>query len=163
MIWPNFLAKIKLLAESSSKAGFFTPRVKLVFVKFRQLFIKTPILYHFDLKCHIWFETDVSNYDIDKVLSQLTLDHSAWWHVIVFIFKKIIMTKTWYETYKGKLLIIIGAFKTRHYYLKDCKYKIFILTDLNKLCHFMDTKNLSFGQISWAQKLFWYYFRINYR
>lgn len=49
--------------------------------------------------------------------------------------------------YNPKLLTIIKAYKTWHYYLKDCKFKIFILINYNKSCYFMDIKSLNFCQV----------------
>ena len=83
-------------------------------------------------------------------------------HPVAFFSKKIIPVETQYKTHNGKLLSIVKAFKTWRHYLENCKHEIFIFTDHNNLCRFMDTKNLSFGQVCWAQKLFWYHFQINY-
>ena len=38
-----------------------------------------------------------------------------------------------YETYNGKLLAIIEAFKTWKQYLKDFQYEVFMLTNYNNL------------------------------
>ncbi len=45
-----------------------------------------------------------------------------------------IPTETWYKTYNQELLAIVEAFKTWRYYLKGCKYEIFVLIDPNNLC-----------------------------
>lgn len=45
------------------------------------------------------------------------------------------------------LLAIVEIFKTPRYYLEDYKHEFFVLTDYNNLCRFIDTKNLSFGQV----------------
>ena len=73
-----------------------------------------------------------------------------------------ILAKTRYKTYNGELLAIAEAFITCWYSLKSCKHKVFVLSNHNNLCRFMDTKSLSFTQVCWAQKLSKYYFRINY-
>lgn len=73
-----------------------------------------------------------------------------------------IAAKTQYKTYDGELLAIVEVFKTWHYYLKNCKYKVFVLTDHNNLHQFMDIKNFSSCQVWWAKELFRYYFQINY-
>ena len=39
----------------------------------------------------------------------------------------------YYKTYDNKLLAIIKVFKTWKHYLKDSKYKVFILLDYNNL------------------------------
>ena len=74
-----------------------------------------------------------------------------------------IPAEIWYETHNGELLTIIGVFKTWQYCLKGCKYKVFILTDHNNLCRFMDTKSLGSKQVRWTQKLSYYYFQMDYR
>ena len=54
---------------------FLTSGAKLAFSKLKQVFVKAPILHHFDSKRHIRVETDVSSYAISGVFSQLTLDY----------------------------------------------------------------------------------------
>lgn len=39
---------------------------------------------------------------------------------------------------KNKLLAIVKVFKTLHYHLKDCQYKIFVFMSQNNLYHFMN-------------------------
>ena len=73
-----------------------------------------------------------------------------------------ILAQTRYKTYNGELLVIIEAFKTWKHHLKESQHEVFILTDHNKLRRFIETKNLSSRQVRWAQKLFPYYFQIEY-
>lgn len=54
---------------------FFTFEVRLLFTKLRQIFVKAPILYNFNLDCHIWIKTGISEYAIDRIFSQLTLNN----------------------------------------------------------------------------------------
>lgn len=49
--------------------------------------------------------------------------------------------------YNQELLTIFEVFKTWCYYLKDCKYQVFVLIDHNNLDQFMDIKGLSFCYI----------------
>ena len=53
---------------------FLTPGAKKAFNQLRQVFIKAPILWHFDPECHIRIETNTLSYTISGVLSQLTFD-----------------------------------------------------------------------------------------
>ena len=106
---------------------------------------------------------DISGYAIDKVLSQLISDDLGQWHLIASFSCKIILVETRYKTYNGKLLAIIKAFKTWKYYLESSQHKVLILTNHNNLRCFINTKNLSSRQVRWAQKLFFYHFRIDYR
>ena len=104
----------------------------------------------------------MSGYAIGRVLSQLILNNLGQWHPVAFYSWKMISAKTWYKTYNGELLAIVEAFKTWRHFLKDCKQKVLILTNHNKLHRFMDTKNLSSRQVCLAQKFSRYHFRIDY-
>ena len=73
-----------------------------------------------------------------------------------------IPAETRYKTHNGKILAIVEAFKTWRHYLKICKHKVFVLTNHNNLCRFMDIKSLSSRQVRWAKELSRYHFRINY-
>ena len=59
--------------SGATEAGpsFLTPGAKEIFNRLRLIFTKTPILWHFDLECHIWIKTDASGYAIGGWLSQL--------------------------------------------------------------------------------------------
>ena len=74
-----------------------------------------------------------------------------------------IPAETRYETHNGELLAIVETFKTWRHYLKGFRHEVLILTDHNNIWQFMDTKSLSSRQVRWAQKLFCYHFRIDYR
>ena len=72
--------KSKNLSKSKKAirpSDFLTPGAKLAFTELRQAFLKAPILHHFDPERHIRIETDVSDYAIGGVLSQLTSDDSG--------------------------------------------------------------------------------------
>ena len=73
-----------------------------------------------------------------------------------------IPAETRYEIHDGELLAIIEVFKTWRHYLEGCKHKVLVLIDYNNLRQFMNTKNLSYHQVRWAQELFWYHFQIDY-
>ena len=114
------------------------------------MFLKAPVLYHFDPKCYIRIEMDASDYVIGGILSYLTLDDSSWWHLVAFFFRKMISAETRYETHDGELLAIVEAFKTWKHYLKSSWHEIFMLTNYNNLQQFIDTKSLSSRQVRWA-------------
>ena len=65
------LSKSKKMVRSS---GFFIFGARLAFTKLRQVFLKAPILHHFDPERHNWIEMDILGYAISGILSQLTLD-----------------------------------------------------------------------------------------
>ena len=73
-----------------------------------------------------------------------------------------ISAKSRYETHDGQFLTIVNAFKTWRHYLEGFHYEVLLLTNFNNLCRFIDIKSLSSRQVYWAQKIFWYYFQIDY-
>ncbi len=173
------LSKASFAKVNSSRTDFLTPEAKKAFIYLRKAFIKTLILRHFDIKCHIRIKTDASGYAIGGVLSQMTSDqHSSdyvthkdpncskskigQWHPIAFFSQKMIPTETRYKTHNQELLAIVDAFKTWRHYLKGCKYEVLVLIDHNNLQQFIDTKSLSSHQVCWAQELSRYHFRIDY-
>ena len=97
------------------------------------MFLKAPILHHFDPKCHIRIETDASGYAIGGVLSQLTSDDLGRWHPVAFFSRKMILAETRYKTHDGELLAIVEAFKTWRHYLEGSRHEVLILTDHNNL------------------------------
>ncbi len=128
---------------NSQSRSFLTSEAKKAFIKLKSIFVKAPILNHFDLEYHIQIKMDVYGYAIDGILNQLILYDLDQWHLIAFFSKKMIPVETWYETHNGELLAIVKVFKTWKCYLKDCKHEVLVLTDHNNLQHFINTKNLS--------------------
>ena len=84
--------------KAADNSSFLTPEVKLAFTWLRQAFTEAPILYHFDPEGYILIESDVSDYAIGGILSQLTPEFSQW-HLVAFFPRKMIPAKTWYETH----------------------------------------------------------------
>ena len=121
------------------------------------MFTKALILNHFNLECHIWVVTYASGNAIDGVLSKLTSDFGQRSSVAHF-FQKMIPAQTQYKTHDRELLAIVEAFKTWWHYLEGCKHEVIVLIDNNNILKLIDTKNLSFCQVYWAQKLFRYHF-----
>ena len=81
------ISKSKNLSKSKKIirfSDFLTFGAKLAFIKLRQAFFRTPILYHFNLECHIRIEIDVSEYAMNGVFCQLILDDLGQWHPVVF-------------------------------------------------------------------------------
>lgn len=51
---------------------YLTIVAKITFSQLKKVITKAFILQHFNLKYYIWIKTDIFNYIISKVLSQLT-------------------------------------------------------------------------------------------
>ena len=144
------ITKFKNLSKSKKTVGpsdFLTPRATLTFTKLKQAFLKALILHHFNPERHIRIETDLSDYTIGGVLSQLISDNSGRWHPVVFFFCKMIPAETRYEMHNSELLAIVEAFKTWRHYLEGSRHEVLVLTDHNNLRRFMDTKSLSSRQV----------------
>ena len=58
------------------KSSFLTPNVRMAFNRLWLSFTQAPIFWYFDLKYYIWIETNVLDYVINKMLSQLTSETS---------------------------------------------------------------------------------------
>lgn len=65
----------------------------------------------------------------------------------VFYSRNMILAETWYKTQNQELIDIGEAFKTYCHYLEGFRYEIFIFTNYNNLCQFIDTKSLSSRQV----------------
>ena len=94
------MSKSKKSFKSKKAAGssdFFIPGARLAFTKLRQALLKAPIFYHFNLKHHIWIETNALGYAIVVILSQLTLDDLGQWYPLAFFSYRMIPVETKYE------------------------------------------------------------------
>ena len=54
-----------------------------------------------------------------------------------------ILAKTQLKTQNDEFLAIVKVFKTWQNYLEGCKHKVFVFTNNNNFCCFMDMKSLS--------------------
>ena len=84
------------------------------------------------------------------------------WHPVAYFSRKMIFAETRYKAHNGELLAIVEVFKTWRHYLEGCKHEVLVFIDYNNLCQFIDIRSLSSRQVRWAQKIFWYYFQIDY-
>ena len=86
---------------------FLTPDARKAFNHLKQAFIKTPILQHFDPKCHIRIESNALSYAIGGMLSQLSNDWATpdksilanksnfgLWHLVAHFSRKMIPAET---------------------------------------------------------------------
>ena len=147
-------ANTKKGVKVAKGSNYLTSASKKAFNHLRHVFTQAPIFQHFDPEQHIWIETNISDYAINKVPSQLTLDDLSWWHFVAYYLYKMISAKTWYKTHDGKLLVIVEVFKTWRHYLEGCNHKVLVFTNYNNFCRFMDMKSLTFCQVWWAKSFF---------
>ena len=145
----------------------FNVNVVKTFRKLLKIFIEIFMLIHFDSKNKIRIETNVFEFVIATILSQLTQrmrdEEDFVWHSVIFYFWKMISAKTRYETHDQEFLFIIIAFQQWKHYLKSNRYLIEILTNHNNLWYFMITIILNRRQTRWFLILVKYDFEIKYR
>ena len=136
------LSKSKKSSKSKKAikfSDFFTSKAKLAFTKLRQAFVKAPILYYVNLKCHIQIEIDILGYAFNGVLSQLILHDLGQYHPVVFFSQKMILAETRYDIHDSEFLAIVETFKIWKHYLEGSQHKVFVLTDHNNFQRLMDT------------------------
>lgn len=131
-------------SQNLIRADYLIFRAKKNFNFLWNAFIKAPVFHHFDLEHHIYITINVSNYGIGKDLSQLITNFLGQWHLIDYYLHRMIPAETCYKTQNDKFLVIVKAFNTWQYYIKDYKYKILVLINYNNVCCFINPKNLSF-------------------
>ena len=101
----------KKAVQATKSSDYLTLAAKKAFNYLRHVFIQVPILQYFDLERHIRIKIDALGYDIDTILTQLTLDNLGRWHQVAYYSQKIISAKTRYKTHNSELLAIVKAFK----------------------------------------------------
>jgi len=101
--------------EKQNKFFVFNKNAVAAFKKLITVFTRAFMLVHFDLKNYIRVETDVSEFVIAAILSQLMylVDEAGQttWHSVTFYSRKMISAETRYETYNQELLAIVTEFK----------------------------------------------------
>ena len=65
----NVKSKIQTLLGATKESIFLIPNARKAFNQLSQAFTEAPILWHFNLECHIRIEIDASGYTIGRVLS----------------------------------------------------------------------------------------------
>ena len=81
----------------------------ITFKTLKKVFIAESILLHFDFFKKIWIETNVFDYVVVAMLSQI--DFNDLLHSIAYMFKQMSSAKYNYEIYDKKLLIIVRVFE----------------------------------------------------
>ena len=113
---------------------------KKAFKALKEVFIKAPILTHFNPDREIQIEIDASDYITARVLSQK--DNKDILRPVTFISYKITLQKYNYEIYNKELLTIIRTFKEQYLELVETPIgnPIKILTNYKNLEYFITTK-----------------------
>jgi hypothetical protein len=120
----------------------FIKKTRKAFKKLKEVFIKTSILLHFDLKRRIRLKIDVFNFAISEIIFQL-IEKIDQWHFIAFFFRKMFAAKRNYEIAKKKMLAMIESCRVFRHYVKETLFSIQILIDHVNLNSFFKNKKLN--------------------
>jgi len=100
-------------------------------------FTTAPLLIHADLSKPFVLETNVSNFTVGVVFSQLGENNI--FHLVYFYPHKFFPMNINYKTHDKKLLAIMDAFKRWCHLFEGAQHEITMYLDHKNLQHFMTT------------------------
>ena len=133
---------------------------QIAFDFLKACFCVASILRHFDSEAKTYMKTDVSDFALAGILSQV---HDGQLHSVVFLSRKLNSAELNYEIYDKEMLAIVQCFKQWRHYLEGVKYSVTVYTDHKNLEYFATTKRLNRRQARWAEQLSVFDFIIRYR
>jgi RNase H-like domain found in reverse transcriptase len=122
---------------------------------------EAPVLAHFDRKRQTVVETDVSDFVMGVVMSQI--GDNGQWHPVAFFSKNLLSAECNYKIYGKELLAIFTASEQWAPDLELCEYPFEVITDHKALGWLITTKKLSRRQARWSEYLTRFDFKIVYR
>ena len=147
------------LTEKKALNSFHvTEAAVTAFITLKNAFMKSLLLWHFDLTKQCTLKTDVSEYTVMTILTQKQDD--SYRHLIAFYSCKMMSAECNYLTEDQELLMIVTAFQMWRHYLKGARYQIDVWSDHTNLQTFTSMKQLSHQQVHWAEQLTGYDFII---
>ena len=121
------------------------------FESLKKQMTEASVLRHFDQNRESYLKTDSSDYVNSDVLSQKDDDDVL--HSVAFYSKNLLSAECNYKIYDKELLAIIRCFEHWRPELEFSDIPIKVFTDHKSLQHFMTTKELTWRQVQWAEKL----------
>jgi hypothetical protein len=146
--------------EFKGKKFEWSDAAERAFKILKAAFTSAPILRHFDPRLPMVIETDVSDFAIGAILSQV---ENGCLKPVAFHSRKMDKAEINYEIHDKEMLAIISAFKEWRRYLEGTSFKITVYSDHKNLEYFATTKVLNHRQARWSQELAGYDFKIVYR
>jgi hypothetical protein len=151
----NEKEKFKIKFVMISKARKFMKSIKRVFMS-------ASMLRHYEFDDESMMKTDVFDFVITKIFSQLAKIDDQW-RSIVFYFKKMIFAERNYEVNDQKMLVIVKLCKKWRQYIKNVKYSVRVIIDHVNLKNFFINKILSRRETRWWKRLAKFDLKIKYR
>jgi hypothetical protein len=153
----KIVESLKNLFKEKKKKKFdkmfkFIKKTQKVFKKLKEVFIKTSILLHFDLKRRIRLKIDAFDFVISEIIFQLMKEIDQW-YLIAFFFRKMFAAKRNYEIKEKKILAMIESCHVFRHYVKETLFSIQMLIDYVNLNSFFKNKKLNKKKARWWKKL----------
>jgi RNase H-like domain found in reverse transcriptase len=126
----------------------FNESCKLAFLTLKQAFISAPVLTHYKPGCPLVIETDVSNYALAAILSQVEFNREI--QLVTYLSQTFSDTELNYDTHDKELMAIYEVFKAWRHYLEGTEVPIDVVTDHKNLEYFCTTRILSRRQAWWS-------------
>lgn len=131
------------------------------FEKFKKVFSTIFMFCHFNFNVKIFLKTNVFEFVVLKILSQLTKNEK--WYSIIFWSRKMTTSKRNYKIEEMKMLTIVNACKKWKHYVENVKYFVRILTNHHNFFKFLIIKIFNRKKIKWWKRLFELNLFIEYR
>jgi hypothetical protein len=160
-------AKLISLLKKSEKEKF---KIKFVMISkakefmksIKRIFMSASMLRHYEFDDESMMKTNVFDFVITKIFSQLA-EIDDQWRSIVFYFKKMIFAERNYEVNDQKMLVIVKIFKKWRHYIKNVKYFIRMIIDHINLKNFFINKIFNRRETRWWERLTELDLKIKYR
>ena len=158
----GFSKIVALIVKLTQKDTIFqwSEACQMAFKLLKEWIVTVPVLQHFDRTKKAILETDSSDHVNAGILFQY--DNRVL-HLVAFYSKNMVPAECNYEIYDKELLAIIRCLEHWRPELEATELPIEIFTDHKALEHFMTTKELTYHQVRWAEKLSEYNFKIMYQ
>jgi RNase H-like domain found in reverse transcriptase len=119
-----------------------------------------PVLRHFDPELCIILETDVSDYAIAAILSQVDENNKI--QPVTFHSRSMHHAKLNYDIHDKELLTVFNAFCAWHAYLEGATHTVSVIMDHKNLEYFTSSKLLTCQQVQWSEYLSSFDYLITY-
>jgi RNase H-like domain found in reverse transcriptase/Reverse transcriptase (RNA-dependent DNA polymerase)/Integrase zinc binding domain len=131
------------------------------FKNIKGAFISAPVLRHFNPELHIILETDVSDYAIAAILSQVNKNNEI--RLVAFCSRSMHHAELNYDIHDKELLAVFDTFCTWCAYLKGPVHTVLVIMDHKNLEYFTSSKLLTRRQARWSKYLSSFNYLITYQ
>jgi hypothetical protein len=123
-------------------------KVKEFIKSIKRVFMNVSMLRHFEFDDESMMKTNVFDFVITRIFSQLA-EIDDQWRSIVFYFKKMIFVERNYEVNDQKMLVIVKICKKWRHYIKNVKYFVRMMINHVNFKNFFINKIFNRKEIRW--------------